>query len=106
MKSFSRFLFYLLLILLAWAAFLFTMRNLDPVEVWLGITFAPYPLSIWLVGAYIAGGLTGLLLGAGLWGRFKTRLMVRQLNQTISQQSLEISKLQNQLNHSEFTRKQ
>jgi len=99
MKSFFRFLFFLILILTVLAGFLFTIRNPEPVKLWLGIDLEPRPLSVWLIGAFIMGGLAGAILAAGLWRRFRNRLIIRQLNQTISQQSLEISQLKVRLNN-------
>lgn len=93
MKSFARFLLFLLFVLVVLAGFLFTIRNPSPVGLWLGIEFAPRPVSVWLLGSFILGTLVGLFLGFGLWGRLRTGLTLRQQRQQIERQERELAQL-------------
>ncbi|HWK55053.1 MAG TPA: lipopolysaccharide assembly protein LapA domain-containing protein [Hyphomicrobiales bacterium] len=93
MKSFARFLLFLLFVLVVLAGFLFTIRNSTPVSLWLGVDFAPRPVSIWLLGGFILGTGVGLFLGFGLWGRLRTGLTLRQQRQQLERQEHELAQL-------------
>jgi hypothetical protein len=78
------------------AGFVFTLNNTLAVPLWLGANFAPKPLSIWMLLAFSAGGLLGLVLDSllgfgGVRQRFvhvrETRLLrarVQQLEQELA----------------------
>lgn len=85
MKRLARFLLFLLLILVLLAGFVFTLNNTTPVPLWLGTDLNPKPLSVWMLLAFSGGGLLGLLLGLGLWQRFRSGLEVRQLRTRLRQ---------------------
>lgn len=91
MKRLARFLLFLLLILVLLAGFVFTLNNTAPVPLWLGADLDSKPLSIWMLLAFSAGGLLGLLLGLGLWQRFLNRLEVRQLRARVRQLEQELT---------------
>jgi uncharacterized integral membrane protein len=93
MKSVIRFLWFLLFLLVVLAGFVFTMRNPEPVALWLGLQFSPRPLSVWLLAAFIFGGLIGLSLGLGIWRGLKARLALRQQRQRLEQQEQLIAQL-------------
>jgi uncharacterized integral membrane protein len=93
MKSVLRFLWFLLFLLVVLAGFIFTIRNPEPIALWLGLQFGPRPLSVWLLGAFIGGGLIGLSLGLGIWRGLKTRLVLRQQRQRIEQQDKQLAQL-------------
>lgn len=97
MKSVIRFLWFLLFLLLVLAGFLFTIRNPEPISLWLGVQFDPKPLSIWMLAAFISGGLLGLSLGLGIWRGLKTRLVLRQQRQRIEQQEQTLAELRQRL---------
>jgi putative membrane protein len=97
MKSVIRFLWFLLFLLLALAGFIFTIRNPEPVSLWLGVQLAARPLSLWLLVSFIVGGLIGLSLGLGIWRGLKTRLALRQQRQRIEQQDLQLQELRHKL---------
>jgi uncharacterized integral membrane protein len=93
MKSVLRFLWFLLFLLVVLAGFIFTVHNADAVPLWLGLQFDPKPLSVWLLTAFIGGGLIGLSLGLGIWRGLKTRLTLRQQRQRLDQQDKLIAQL-------------
>src|SRR5690606_17337164 len=76
---------FLLLLFVLLAGFVFTLNNSAPVPLWLGTTMNPKPLSVWMLLAFSAGGLFGLLLGLGLWQRFRMQREVRQLRTRLHQ---------------------
>lgn len=79
MKSLSRFLLFLFLVLVVLAGFIFTLKNSNPVALWLLVDFSPRPLSLWVIAAFLAGGFSGLLLGLGLWRNMRNRLRLHHL---------------------------
>lgn len=91
MKSLARFLLFLLLILVLFAGFIFTLNNSAAVPLWLGIDLNPRPLGVWVLLAFIVGGLAGLLLGLGLWQRFRGRIAAHQLKRRLQQAEMELA---------------
>lgn len=96
MKSIARFLLFILLVVVVLSGFVFTARNTIEVPLWLGLGFAPRPLGLWLVLAFCAGGVLGLLLGMGLWRRVRARLELRQLRARLQQCERELAVLKQQ----------
>jgi lipopolysaccharide assembly protein A len=99
MKRLARFLLFLLLVLVLLAGFVFTLNNTTAVPLWLGTDLNPKPLSVWMLLAFAAGGLLGLLLGLGLLQRVRHRLEVRQLRARVRQLELEASVLRQPASH-------
>jgi len=85
MKSFVRFLKFLLLMLLVLAAFVFSLKNATPVSLWLVREFAPRPVSLWILVAFTSGALLGLLLGHGLWRLVRLAQQLRNLRTELDQ---------------------
>jgi len=83
MKSVSRFLMLLLFILALFAGLIFSGHNQTRVGLWLGTEFPAQPLSLWVITAFISGGLVGLLLGLGLWRSRASRKQIKQLQQKL-----------------------
>ena len=68
MKTIGRLLFYLVLVavLLFWTVF--TVYNPDPLALkLLSWQSSSLPISIWLLGAFILGGIGGIMLCAGAY---------------------------------------
>lgn len=85
MNRFVRFFVWLFLLLVFLASVMFSFFNTSPVPLSLGYTtLSPQPLSVWVVGAFVLGGLCGLLLGAGLFRHLRSRLEVRRLNKRVA----------------------
>jgi hypothetical protein len=98
MKRLVRFLLFLLLILVLFAGFVFTLNNTVAVPLWLGASLAPKPLSIWMLLAFSAGGLLGLMLDSllgfgGLRQRFVHAREARQLRMKVKQLEQELDAL-------------
>ena len=85
MKSVSRFLVLLLFIIALFAGLVFSGHNQTQVALWLGTELPARPISLWVITAFISGGLLGLLLGLGLWrsraSRKQLKLMQKKLLQ-------------------------
>lgn len=79
MKSLLGFLKFLVLAAFVLAGFIFTTKNPDPVALWLVVDFGPRPAGFWLLLAFAAGGITGLLFGFGLFRKLRLDWEVRQL---------------------------
>jgi uncharacterized integral membrane protein len=93
MKSLVRFLLFLLLIFVLLAGFVFTLNNTVAVPLWLGAELSPRPLGVWILVAFSAGGLAGLLVGLGLLQRFRSRMEVRHLKNRLQQVEREFAVL-------------
>src|SRR5690606_25917544 len=93
MKRLARSVLLLLLLVVLLAGFVFTLNNTMPVPLWLGIDLNPQPLGLWMLLAFGCGGLLGLLLGLGLWRRFRQRLEVRQLRAKVRELEHELNGL-------------
>jgi uncharacterized integral membrane protein len=93
MKSLARFVLILLLIAVLLAGFLFTLNNTTSVPLWLGVPLNPQPLGLWILLAFGSGGLLGLLLGLGLWRRYRQRAEARQLRAKLRQLEQELQEL-------------
>lgn len=96
MKSLAGLLKFLLLMSILLAGFLFALRNSEPTALWLVRDFAPRPLSLWILLAYACGGLSGLLLGQGVWARLRLGRKVRQLDAQLQQCRQELASLKQQ----------
>lgn len=85
MKTISRVFFYIALgaVLVFWT--IFTINNPDPI----GLTFlnwqsAELPITVWLIVAFVMGGVVGILLCASgyLRGKATQRRLQAELNET------------------------
>jgi|SRR5690554_2606104 len=95
MNRFVRFLIWLLLLLVFLASVIFSFFHTDPVPLSLGYTtLAPQPLSVWVIGGFVLGGLIGVLLGAGLFRHLRSKLEIKRLQKRVAE-------LEKQLNAAE-----
>lgn len=94
MNRFVRFFIWLFLLLVFLASVGFSFFNTAPVSLSLGYTtLSPQPLSVWVIGAFVLGGLCGLLLGAGLFRHLRARLEINRLRKQVAalEQQLSVS---------------
>jgi len=92
MNRFVRFLIWLLLLLVFLASVIFSFFNTAPVPLSLGYTtLAPQPLSVWVIGAFVLGGLIGVLLGAGLFRHLRSRLEIKRLQKRVTELEQQLS---------------
>lgn len=104
MKSFARFLKFLLLMAVVMAAFIFSMRNSTPVGLWLVYEFEPRPVSLWIMLAFAGGGLCGMLLGFGVWRKIRMNSQRQRLEVQLQQCRRDLASLQMQPDSSDRQR--
>ena len=85
MKGIKHFLLILVFVLIIFAALVFTANNPTKISVWLGVDLPELGIGVWIIAAYILGGLTGLLMGVGLVRQIKYKFQVKQLKGRIEQ---------------------
>ena len=72
----------------------FTYYNSIPVTIGIGDwQIQPLPVSVWIIGGFVFGGLLGLLLGLGLFRNLKSRVEIRRLAKALLEAEEEISNL-------------
>ena len=83
---------FLLLVFAASTAFAY--YNSTPVTIGIGSwQLQPLPVSIWIIGAFVSGGLLGLLFGLGLFRNLKSRVEIRRLTKALMEAEEEVSNL-------------
>lgn len=94
MRRLGNFLSGLFLVLVFAATVAFAHFNTVPVSVALGgWASPPLPVSAWIVGAFVAGGAIGLLLGLRVLRRIRTRAEIRRLRDRLSEAEQEVARL-------------
>lgn len=93
MQRFFRYIIFLVLLLLVLFAAIFVSMNDSEIELWMGWTFSPKPLGVWLVLAFASGGFLGLLLSYGLLRRLRDRYRIRHLEEQLAKLEQENSRL-------------
>lgn len=84
----------LFLVLVFVASITFSYFNSAPVEIAFGsIVFPAVPVSVWIVGGFVSGGLLGLLLGLGLFRQLRSRAEIRRLQKELTEAKEEVKKL-------------
>ncbi|MGB4247007.1 MAG: LapA family protein [Pseudohongiellaceae bacterium] len=84
MHRLLRILSWIFLLLVFLAGILFSFFNTEPVALSFGFkVMQPMPLSVWVISAFALGGLTGLVLGAGLFSGMRTRMEMRRLTRKV-----------------------
>lgn len=54
---------------------------------------SPQPVSVWVIGAFVGGGLLGLLLGIGVFRNFRFRAEIKRLTKQLKQAQQEVVSL-------------
>ena len=63
---------------------IFVQLNPTPVSISFGfLEVAEYPVSVWIIGAFVFGGLVGLVLGYNWVQTFKSRLEIKNLTKKL-----------------------
>lgn len=72
----------------------FSYYNATPIEIGIGSwQLQAQPVSVWIIGAFVSGGLLGLLLGLGLFRNLKSRVEIRRLTKALKTAEEEVSNL-------------
>ena len=70
----------------------FTYYNSIPVTISLGSwQLQAQPVSAWIIGAFVSGGLLGLLFGLGMFRSLKSRAKIRRLTKALIKAEEEVS---------------
>ena len=94
MRQLTRLLSGVFLLLVFAASVTFTYYNSIPVTIGIGSwQLQPLPVSMWIIGAFVSGGLLGLLLGLGLFRNIKSRFEIRRLTKALREAEEEVSNL-------------
>jgi uncharacterized integral membrane protein len=94
MRQLSQLLSGFFLLLVFAASVTFTYYNSIPVTIGIGSwQLQPQPVSVWIIGAFVSGGLLGLLLGLGLFRNLKSRVEIRRLSKALIEAEEEVSNL-------------
>ncbi len=94
MRKITRLLSGFFLILVFVASTSFSYFNTTPITIAIGSwELSPQPVSVWIIGAFVSGGVLGLLLGLGIFRNLKSRSEIRRLNKQLSDAKQEVSQL-------------
>ncbi len=94
MRQLTQLLSGLFLLLVFAVSITFSYYNSTPVAIGIGSwQLQALPVSVWIIGSFVSGGLLGLLLGLGLFRNLKSRAEIRRLNKALAEAKEEVSKL-------------
>lgn len=94
MRRLLRLLFLLFLLLVFVISVSFTYSNITPVQLrFAGLVFPPLPVSVLLAGAFVCGGLLGLLCGLRLFRQARAGLESRRLRRKLQDVEAEVARL-------------
>lgn len=94
MRKLAHLLSGFFLILVFAASITFSYFNPLPVTIIFGNwEFSPLPVSVWIIGAFVCGGLIGLLLGLGLFRNIRSRTENKRLKKKLEGATSEANKL-------------
>ena len=84
--------FFLILVFVASTSFAFF--NTTPVRIAFGTwQLEDQPVFVWIIGAFVAGGALGLILGLRIFRELKARVEIRRLTKQLATASNEINQL-------------
>ena len=94
MQQITRLLSGFFLLLVFAASITFSYFNSTPIAIGIGSwQLDPQPVSVWIIAAFVAGGLLGLMLGLRIFQNLKSRVEIRRLTKALKEAELEISRL-------------
>lgn len=84
----------LFLILVFIVSITFTYFNSTPVIIQFGNwQFAELPVSVWIIGAFVSGGLLGLVLGLRFFNGLRSKSEIKRLNKKLNATQREVEEL-------------
>ena len=84
--------FFLILVFIASVTFSY-FNNTAIVISYGSYQFPAQPVSVWIIGAFVLGGVLGLLLGLRLFAHLKTRVELRRLQKELKAAREEVGRL-------------
>lgn len=94
MKKLLNLLSGLFLILVFIISITFSYFNATPVLIRFGTyEFAELPVSVWIIGAFVSGGIIGLALGLGFFRGLKSKTEIKRLNKQLRSSEQELERL-------------
>ena len=94
MRQLTQLLSGFFLLLVFGVSITFTYYNSTPVTISFGSWhLQAQPVSAWIIGGFVSGGLLGLLLGLGMFRSLKSRAKIRRLAKALIEAEEEVSKL-------------
>ncbi len=91
MRKIGKILSGLFLITVFGISITFSYLNTAPVSIVLGNwQLSAQPVSVWIIGAFVAGGSIGLLLGLGIFRQLKSRAEIRRLRKQLKAAKQEV----------------
>lgn len=97
MQKLSNLLSGLFLILVFIVSITFTYFNSTPIIIRFGNwQFTELPVSVWIIGAFVSGGLLGLLLGLRFFSGLRSKSEIKRLNKKLLAAQLEVDHLRSQ----------
>ena len=94
MRKIAQLLSGFFLILVFVASITFSFFNSTPIVITFGNwAFPAQPVSVWIIGAFVTGGLIGLSLGVGFLRTMKSKLEIRRLGRQLADAKQEVSQL-------------
>ena len=94
MRKINNLLSALFLILVFTASITFSYLNTTLVEISIGAwELPPQPVSAWIIGSFVSGGIIGLLLGLGIFKNLKSKSEIRRLRKQLDDAGEEVSQL-------------
>ncbi len=94
MRKITKLLSALFLVLVFTASISFAYFNTTLVEISVGAwEFPPQPVSVWIIGAFVIGGIIGLLLGLGIFKNLKSKYEIKRLSKQLNEAKQEVSQL-------------
>ena len=94
MRKITKLLSAVFLVLVFTASISFTYFNTTLVEITFGAwEFPPKPVSVWIIGAFVTGGVIGLLLGLGIFKNLRSKYEIKRLTKQLNEAEKEVSQL-------------
>ena len=94
MRKINNLLSALFLILVFTASITFSYLNTTLVEISIGAwELPPQPVSAWIIGSFVSGGIIGLLRGLGIFKNLKSKSEIRRLRKQLDDAGEEVSQL-------------
>jgi lipopolysaccharide assembly protein A len=94
MRKLGSILSGMFLILVFVASISFAYFNSTPISIALGNWVLPaQPVSVWIIAAFVVGGVLGLLLGLGFIRMRRSQSQIQQLKKELSKEKQEVERL-------------